>query len=108
MNSLANALLNQQIVEADTMSASLSSWDVLQDLDFGVDLDIDSNASCQAVALTATSRERQKELNRKAQQRTRQKKKVCKVSACQFSMHRKPGVEFQQRLMSTYDPGTIA
>jgi len=90
--SLAHKFLNQQIVEADTMSANLSSWD-LQDLDFGVDLYIDNNAACPAAAPQATSHERQKELNRKAQQRTRQKKKVGKVFPCQSSMHRKPRME---------------
>ena len=82
------------------MSAKLSSWDFLQDLDFGFDLYRDNNASCQAAVPEATSHEHQKELNRKAQQRTRQKKKVVKIFfSCQSSMH--------SWLMSNDVPGTL-
>ena len=72
----------------NTASGDLSNWDFLQDLDFGVDLDFDNNALSQAERSQPTSKERIKEQNRKAQQRARQRKKVCKLrvrgQSCNF------------------------
>ncbi len=64
--------------QAASMSADLSSWDFLQDLDldFGVDQATDNKAQPQALTSQLTSTERVREQNRKTQQRTRQRKKV--------------------------------
>ena len=53
----------------------MSTWDCSQDLEFGLDLCFGDGREPQ-VADKTTIYERQKELNRTAQQRTRQKKKV--------------------------------
>ncbi len=62
--------------QAASMSADLSSWDFLQDLEFGVDLATDGKVQLQTLKTQPTSTERVREQNRKAQQRARQKKKV--------------------------------
>ncbi|DBA92184.1 TPA: hypothetical protein ACH3X1_015897 [Trebouxia sp. C0004] len=72
---LASSAFDDLDAEAASMSADLSSWDFLQDLDFGVDLAADGTAQAQAVETQLTSTERVREQNRKAQQRARQKKK---------------------------------
>ena len=58
-----------------TECAEMSTWDCSQDLEFGLDLYFGDGREPQ-VADKTTIYERQKELNRTAQQRTRQKKKV--------------------------------
>ncbi len=65
------------------MCADMSTWDFSQDLDFGVDFYFGDDPVPQ-VADKTTNYERQKELNRTAQQRTRQKKKVREVSHFQL------------------------
>ncbi len=62
-----------------TMCADTSTWDLSQDFEFGVDFYFGDDQVPQ-VADKTTVHERQKELNRTAQQRTRQKKKVREVS----------------------------
>ena len=62
-----------------TMCADMSTWDLSQDFEFGVDFYFGDDQVPQ-VADKTTIHERQKELNRTAQQRTRQKKKVREVS----------------------------
>lgn len=59
-------------------SADLSSWNFLQDLDFGHDLELHDELS-PAAGPQVTASERVKERNRKAQQRFRQRKKVAKA-----------------------------
>jgi len=73
---LAATAFDELDAQAASMSADLSSWDFLQDLDFGVDLATDGKAQSQTLKTQLTSTERVREQNRKAQQRARQKKKV--------------------------------
>ncbi len=73
---LASTAFDELDAQAASTSADLSSWDFLQDLEFGVDLATDGKAQSQTLKTQLTSTERVKEQNRKAQQRTRQKKKV--------------------------------
>ncbi len=61
------------------MCADMSTWDFSQDLECGLDFYFGDDPVPQ-VADSITIHERQKELNRTAQQRTRQKKKVREVS----------------------------
>ncbi len=67
-----------------TMCADMSTWDLSQDFDFGVDFYFGDDQIPQ-VADKTTTHERQKELNRTAQQRTKQKKKVREISHFQPS-----------------------
>ena len=73
---LASTGFDELDAQAASTSADLSSWDFLQDLEFGVDLAIDDKAQFQTLKTQLTSSERLREQNRKAQQRARQKKKV--------------------------------
>ena len=73
---LAATAFDELDAQAASTSADLSSWDFLQDLEFGVDLATDDKAQPQTLKPQLTSSERVREQNRKAQQRARQKKKV--------------------------------
>ncbi len=73
---IASTAFDELDAQAASMSADLSSWDFLQDLEFGVDLATDGKAQSQTLETQLTSTERVREQNRKAQQRARQKKKV--------------------------------
>ena len=71
-----------QVPQADSNSTELTTWDFLQDLDFGPEPDaaifsVPQESSC---AKTSNS-ERLKEKNRKAQKRFRERKKASK--SCQ-------------------------
>jgi hypothetical protein len=91
------------------MCADMSTWDFSEDLDCGLDFYFGNNPVPQ-VADKTTSYERQKELNRTAQQRTRQKKKVREVShfqpggltilASRMSPRRLVSTMFQERSSS--------
>ena len=73
---LASTAFDELDAQAASTSADLSSWDFLQDLEFGVDRATDGKAQSQTLKTQLTSTERVREQNRKAQQRARQKKKV--------------------------------
>lgn len=61
----------------DSSSADLSSWDILQDLEFlGNPAASNVMPAAEGVQSQPSSKERLKEKNRQAQKRARQKKKV--------------------------------
>lgn len=75
-------LSNEKPSGRTTMCADMSTWDLSQDFEFGVDFYFGDDQAPPVADKTITH-ERQKELNRTAQQRTRQRKKVREVSHIQ-------------------------
>lgn len=74
-----------EVPQADSNSTELTTWDFLQDLDFGPEPDAAIFAVPQeAACVKASNSERLKEKNRKAQKRFRERKKVSK--SCQVSL----------------------
>ena len=65
------------VLQADSNSPELTSWDFLQDFGFGLDPEIGGSSQAQLSAKgTINSSERLREKNRKAQKRFRERKKA--------------------------------
>ena len=69
--------LPTDILHADSKSPELTSWDFLQDVDFGLETELGGSSLPQDCATgTVSKSERQKEKNRIAQKRFRDRKKA--------------------------------
>ena len=69
--------LPTDILQAESNSPELTSWDFLQDVDFGLEPELGGSSQPQVSAKgTVSNSERLKEKNRKAQKRFRERKKA--------------------------------